>query len=152
MSGAARKSREYSCLDLLSTCLKVVQTAVFKNQIDWIPLSTGSVRPTQGRTLGLAMVSGGSQSFNTVNSLRILGRWMRMFTIPNQSSVPQAYKLFTSETDPDGGSRLGEGGNRERIVDCVEEFVKYTIIMREHFELFNDRFSERPALQASDTA
>lgn len=71
--------------------------AVFKNQIDWIPLSTGSVRPTQGRTLGIAMVSGGSQSFNTVNNLRILGRWMRMFTIPNQSSVPQAYTLFTEE-------------------------------------------------------
>lgn len=76
---------------------------------------------------------------------------MRMFTIPNQSSVPQAYKLFTSESDADGGSRLGEGGNAQRIVDCVEEFVKYTIIMREHFELFNDRFSERPAFETSDT-
>ena len=77
-----------------------------------------------------------------------------MFTIPNQSSVPQAYKLFTPEsgTDADGGSRLMEGGNRERIVDCVEEFVKYTIIMREHFELFNDRFSERPAMEKPDTA
>lgn len=118
-------------------------TAVFKNQIDWIPLSTGSVRPTQGRTLGLAMVSGGSQSFNTVNNLRILGRWMRMFTIPNQSSVPQAYTLFTGEDEAEGGSRFKACANRQRLVDCVEEFVKYTIIMRGHFALFSDRFSER---------
>lgn len=122
-------------------------TAVFKNQIDWIPLSTGSVRPTQGRTLGLAMVSGGSQSFNTVNSLRILGRWMRMFAITNQSSVPQAYTLFTAEDAEEGGSRFQPCGNRDRIVDCVEEFVKYTIIMRSHFALFSDRFSEREPLQ-----
>ncbi|KAK6435374.1 hypothetical protein LTR95_008438 [Oleoguttula sp. CCFEE 5521] len=122
-------------------------TGVFKTQIDWIPLSTGSVRPTQGRTLGLAMVSGGSQSFNTVNSLRILGRWMRMFAIPNQSSVPMAYKQFTAEDDEEGGSRLMEGGNRDRIVDCVEEFVKYSLVMREHFELFGDRFSERPRVE-----
>ncbi|KAK5020903.1 hypothetical protein LTS07_011368 [Exophiala sideris] len=121
-------------------------TAVFKNQIDWIPLSTGSVRPTQGRTLGLAMVSGGSQSFNTVNNLRILGRWMRMFTIPNQSSVPKAYTLFTDQDADEGGSRLMPGGNRDRLVDCAEEFVKYTIIMRAHFPLLNDRFSEREAL------
>ncbi|KAK5327682.1 hypothetical protein LTR93_003068 [Exophiala xenobiotica] len=121
-------------------------TAVFKNQIDWIPLSTGSVRPTQGRTLGLAMVSGGSQSFNTVNSLRMLGRWMRMFTIPNQSSIPRAYTLFTDEEAEEGGSRLMPGGNRDRLVDCVEEFVKYTIVMRPHFALFGDRFSEREPL------
>ncbi|PNS15413.1 hypothetical protein CAC42_672 [Sphaceloma murrayae] len=118
-------------------------TAVFKNQIDWIPLSTGSVRPTQGRTLGLAMVSGGSQSFNTVNSLRVLGRWMRMFVIPNQSSVPMAYKAFTDKDAAEGGSRMMPGGNRDRIVDCVEEFVKYTIVMRPHFALLGDRFSER---------
>lgn len=126
-------------------------TAVFKNQIDWIPLSTGSVRPTQGRTLGIAMVSGGSQSFNTVNSLRILGRWMRMFTIPNQSSVPQAYTLFTDEGDEEEGSRMKPGGNRDRLVDCVEEFVKYTIVMRSHFDLFSDRFSERKPLPVEDT-
>jgi arsenic resistance protein ArsH len=113
---------------------------VFKNQIDWIPLSTGSVRPTQGRTLAIAQVSGGSQSFNTVNSLRILGRWMRMFAIPNQSSVPMAYKQFTEEED---GSRLMPSGNRDRLVDCMEEFVKYTIVMRSHFDLFGDRYSER---------
>jgi arsenic resistance protein ArsH len=126
------------------------QTAVFKNQIDWIPLSTGSVRPTQGRTLGLAMVSGGSQSFNTVNSLRILGRWMRMFAIPNQSSVPQAYKLFTEEDAAEGGNRLMEGGNRDRLVDCAEEFVKYTILMRPHFGLMGDRFSERSEKRAKE--
>jgi arsenic resistance protein ArsH len=120
--------------------------AVFKNQIDWIPLSTGSVRPTQGRTLGLAMVSGGSQSFNTINSLRVLGRWMRMFTIPNQSSVPQAYTLFTDKDADEGGSRLMPGSNRDRLVDCAEEFVKYTVIMRPHFALFSDRFSEREPL------
>ncbi|KAL2147930.1 hypothetical protein VTI28DRAFT_3408 [Corynascus sepedonium] len=119
-------------------------TAVFKNQIDWIPLSTGSVRPTQGRTLAIAQVNGGSQSFNAVNSLRILGRWMRMFTIPNQSSIPKAWTHFTDADDPlDGGSRLKPSSNRDRLVDCMEEFVKYTIIMRPHFDLFGDRFSER---------
>ncbi|KAK4989387.1 hypothetical protein LTR50_003263 [Elasticomyces elasticus] len=118
-------------------------TAVFKNQIDWIPLSTGSVRPTQGRTLAIAQVSGGSQSFNTVNSLRILGRWMRMFAIPNQSSIPIAYKQFTEEGGEEGGSRLMPSGNRDRLVDCMEEFVKYTIVMRPHFDLFGDRYSER---------
>lgn len=130
---------------------------MFKNQIDWIPLSTGSVRPTQGRTLAIAQVSGGSQSFNTVNSLRILGRWMRMFTIPNQSSVPKAYAQFTDAKDPadkdgyveaEGGSRLMPSGNRERVVDCMEEFLKYTIIMRQHFDLFNDRYSERMEREA----
>jgi arsenic resistance protein ArsH len=120
--------------------LTILQTAVFKNQIDWIPLSTGSVRPTQGRTLAIAQVSGGSQSFNTVNTLRILGRWMRMFAIPNQSSIPIAYKQFTEEED---GSRLMPSGNRDRLVDCMEEFVKYTIVMRPHFDLFGDRYSER---------
>ncbi|KAH8699329.1 flavoprotein-like protein [Phaeosphaeriaceae sp. PMI808] len=118
-------------------------TAVFKNQIDWIPLSVGSVRPTQGRTLAIAQVSGGSQSFNTVNSLRILGRWMRMFTIPNQSSIPKAYTQFTREDEDEGGNRLMPSDNRNRLVDCMEEFVKYTIIMRPHFYLFGDRFSER---------
>ncbi|KAJ5169783.1 Arsenate resistance ArsH [Penicillium coprophilum] len=117
-------------------------TAVFKNQIDWIPLSTGSVRPTQGRTLAIAQVCGGSQSFNAVNSLRILGRWMRMFTIPNQSSIPKAYTQFPDEGQP-GDQRLMPSGNRDRLVDCMEEFVKYTILMRPHIGLFGDRFSER---------
>lgn len=74
----------------------------------------------------------------------MLGRWMRMFTIPNQSSVPKAYELFTAATDPeDGGSRLMPGGNRDRLVDCAEEMVKYTIVMKPHFDLFADRYSER---------
>lgn len=137
--------------------LITLQTAVFKNQIDWIPLSTGSVRPTQGRTLAIAQVSGGSQSFNTVNSLRILGRWMRMFAIPNQSSIPMAYKQFTDLQNPEdhkayieaeGGSRLMPSGNRDRVVDCMEEFVKYTIVMRQHFDLFGDRYSERVEREA----
>lgn len=98
----------------------------------------------------MAMVSGGSQSFNTVNSLRILGRWMRMFATPNQSSIPKAYTVFTEETAPEGGSRLMGGGNRDRVVDCAEEFVKYTILMREHFGLMGDRFSEREEQRAKE--
>ncbi|KAJ9427962.1 hypothetical protein FOXG_01328 [Fusarium oxysporum f. sp. lycopersici 4287] len=122
-------------------------TGIFKQQIDWIPLSTGSVRPTQGRTLAIAQVSGGSQSFNAVNSLRILGRWMRMFTIPNQSSVPKAYTQFTSE---DEGGRMLPSGNRDRLVDCMEELVKYTIVMRPHYNLFGDRYSEREERRAKE--
>jgi arsenic resistance protein ArsH len=98
----------------------------------------------------MAMVSGGSQSFNTVNSLRILGRWMRMFAIPNQSSIPKAYTVFTEESAPEGGSRLMGGGNRDRVVDCAEEFVKYTILMREHFGLMGDRYSEREERRAKE--
>ncbi|KAK7910758.1 arsenate resistance ArsH [Apiospora marii] len=128
-------------------------TAVFKNQIDWIPLSTGSVRPTQGRTLAIVQVNGGSQSFNTVNSLRVLGRWMRMFLIPNQSSIPTAYKQFEDEGGSgDGAARLLPSGNRDRLVDCMEEFVKYTIVMRQHFDLFGDRYSERKEKAAKETA
>ncbi|TQN68499.1 NADPH-dependent FMN reductase ArsH [Colletotrichum shisoi] len=112
-------------------------TGLFKTQIDWIPLSQGSVRPTQGRTLCVAQVSGGSQSFNAVNTLRLLGRWMRMFVVPNQSSVPMAYTQFTPE------GRMMPSSNRDRLVDCMEELVKYTVVMRPHFDLFGDRFSER---------
>jgi arsenic resistance protein ArsH len=119
-------------------------TAVFKNQIDWIPLSTGSVRPTQGRTLSIIQVNGGSQSFNALNSLRVLGRWMRMWTIPNQSSLPMAWKMFEDEGgNGDGRSRLIEGGNRDRLVDCMEEFVKFTVLQRPWKESLGDRFSER---------
>jgi len=112
-------------------------TAVMKNQIDWIPLSTGSVRPTQGRTLAFAQVNGGSQSFNTVNTLRILGRWMRMIVIPNQSSLPLAWKSFT----PAG--RLMPSSNRDRLVDVCEELVKMSVLLLPHAELLNDRYSER---------
>jgi len=112
-------------------------TAVFKNQIDWMLLSLGSTHPTQGRMLAIVEVSGGSQSFNAVNSLRILGRWMRMWTIADQSSILKAYEEFTEE------GWMKESSMRERLVDCMEEFVKYTIVMRPHLEVFRDRFSER---------
>jgi len=119
-------------------------TAVFKNQIDWIPLLTGSVRPTQGRTLALVQVSGGSQSFNTVNALRVLGRWMRMWTVPNQSSLPMAWTQFTAEDAPeDGGSRLMPSGNRDRLVDVMEELFRFTLAFRPLSEGMGDRFSER---------
>jgi len=121
----------------------VLQTAVFKNQIDWIPLTTGSVRPTQGRTLAVIQVNGGSQSFNTVNSLRILGRWMRMWTIANQSSLPKAWTQFTEEDAEEGGSRLMPSGNRDRLVDVMEELVRFTTLFRPYSEGFGDRFSER---------
>ncbi|KWU43234.1 arsenate resistance ArsH [Rhodotorula sp. JG-1b] len=117
-------------------------TAVMKNQIDWIPLSTGSVRPTQGRTLAICQVNGGSQSFNTVNVLRQLGRWMRMFTIPNQSSIPKAW---TQYTDSD---RLLPSSNRDRLVDVCEELVKTTILLQPHFDLLGDRYSEREEKRA----
>lgn len=123
----------------------ILKTAVFKNQIDWIPLMTGSVRPTQGRTLALIQVSGGSQSFNTVNSLRILGRWMRMWTVPNQSSLPMAWTQFTAEEADEGGSRLMPSGNRDRVVDVVEELFRFTALFRPVSEGMADRFSERVA-------
>ncbi|KAI8597028.1 flavoprotein-like protein [Dissophora ornata] len=112
-------------------------TAVFKNQIDWIPLSLGSIRPTQGRTLAIAQVCGGSQSFNAVNTLRILGRWMRMFTIQNQSSVAKAWTEFDSD------DRMKPSDFRERVVDVAEELFKFTIILRPEMEFLTDRHSER---------
>ncbi|GAA5898369.1 hypothetical protein JCM5296_001353 [Sporobolomyces johnsonii] len=112
-------------------------TACFKNQIDWIPLSVGSVRPTQGRTLAVVQVNGGSQSFNTVNVLRQLGRWMRMFTIPNQSSIPIVWQQV------DSSDRLKPSSNRDRLVDVCEELVKVTLVLQPHFELLGDRYSER---------
>jgi len=111
-------------------------TSVIKNQIDWIPLSLGSVRPTQGRTLAVMQVSGGSQSFNAVNSLRILGRWMRMFTIPNQSSVAMAWKEFN-----DDGS-MKDSAYRERIVDVMEELFRMTLLLRDQSDYLSHRFSE----------
>ncbi|MGU3663851.1 arsenical resistance protein ArsH [Methylobacterium sp. A49B] len=112
-------------------------TGVMKSQIDWLPLSEGSVRPTQGRTLAVMQVSGGSQSFNAVNSLRILGRWMRMITIPNQSSVPMAYKEF------DAAGRMKPGPLYERVVDVCEELMKFTLLTRERADYLVDRYSER---------
>lgn len=118
-------------------------TAVMKNQIDWIPLEMGAVRPSQGRTLAVMQVCGGSQSFNVVNTLRLLGRWMRMFTIPNQSSVPMAYKEF------DEHGRMRASGYYERVVDVMEELVKMTLLLREHSTHLTDRYSERTAQQAT---
>ena len=112
-------------------------TGVFKNQIDWLPLELGAVRPTQGRTLAVMQVSGGSQSFNAVNTLRLLGRWMRMFTIPNQSSVAMAYKEF------DAAGRMKPSGYYDRIVDVMEELVRFTVLMRPHAVQLVDRYSER---------
>ncbi|KAJ3119725.1 hypothetical protein HK098_005212 [Nowakowskiella sp. JEL0407] len=118
-------------------------TAVFKNQIDWIPLSLGSLRPTQGRTLAVSQVNGGSQSFNAVNTLRLLGRWMRMFTIPNQSSVPKAWTEF------DSNDRMKESSYRDRVVDVAEEFFKMTILLRPQAAFLVDRFSERMEVKAN---
>ena len=112
-------------------------TAVMKNQIDWIPLEQGALRPSQGRTLAVMQVCGGSQSFNVVNTLRLLGRWMRMFTIPNQSSVPMAYKEF----DDDG--RMKPSGYYDRVVDVMEELFKFTLLTRGRTDYLTDRYSER---------
>lgn len=112
-------------------------TGVFKNQIDWLPLEDGSVRPTQGRTLAVMQVSGGSQSFNTVNTLRVLGRWMRMLTIPNQSSVAKAWQEF----DDDG--RMKPSPYYDRVVDVMEELVKFTLLTRGRSDYLVDRYSER---------
>jgi arsenic resistance protein ArsH len=112
-------------------------TGVFKNQIDWIPLAIGAVRPTQGRTLAVMQVCGGSQSFNVVNTLRLLGRWMRMLTIPNQSSVAKAYDEFSDD------GRMKDSPYRDRVVDVCEELYKFTLLTRDLREFLVDRYSER---------
>ncbi len=112
-------------------------TGIMKAQIDWIPLSLGSVRPTQGKTLAVMQVSGGSQSFNAVNQMRILGRWMRMITIPNQSSVARAFQEF----DADG--RMKPSSYYDRVVDVCEELVKFTLLTRDASAYLTDRYSER---------
>lgn len=112
-------------------------TGIMKTQIDWIPLSIGAVRPTQGKTLAVMQVCGGSQSFNTVNQLRILGRWMRMLTIPNQSSIPKAFLEF------DEAGRLKPSGFYLRVVDVMEELVKFTLLTYTHKDYLVDRYSER---------
>ncbi len=112
-------------------------SAVFKAQIDWIPLTLGAVRPTQGKTLAVMQVSGGSQSFNTVNQLRILGRWMRMVTIPNQSSVPKAFLEF------DEAGRMKTSAYYDRVVDVMEELMKFTLLTRGRDAYLVDRYSER---------
>jgi arsenical resistance protein ArsH len=117
-------------------------TGAFKNQIDWLPLSEGAVRPTQGRTLAVLEVSGGSQSFNAVNQLRILGRWMRMFTIPNQSSVAKAWEEFDAE------GRMKPSAYRERVVDVMEELFRMTLLLRDHIEVLTTRHSEQKELRA----
>jgi len=112
-------------------------TGIMKAQIDWIPLSVGAVRPTQGKTLAVMEVSGGSQSFNAVNQLRVLGRWMRMITIPNQSSVAKAFDEFTED------GRMKPSAFYDRVVDVMEELFKFTLLTRDVSPYLVDRYSER---------
>ena len=114
-------------------------SGVFKSQIDWLPLESGGVRPTQGRTLAVMQVNAGSQSFNTVNALRTLGRWMRMIVIPNQSSVAKAYDEF------DEAGRMKPSAYYDRLVDVMEELYKFTMLTRERADYLVDRYSERKA-------
>ncbi|MCR9059353.1 MAG: arsenical resistance protein ArsH, partial [Rhodobacteraceae bacterium] len=111
-----------------------------------IPLSTGAIRPTQGKTLALMQVSGGSQSFNAVNQMRVLGRWMRMVTIPNQSSVPKAYQEFDDE------GRMRPSPLYDRVVDVIEELMKFTYLVRGRSDYLVDRYSERKAAREKDMA
>lgn len=112
-------------------------TGIMKAQIDHLPLNMGGMRPTQGRTLAVMQVSAGSQSFNSVNTLRVLGRWMRMFTIPNQSSVAKAFQEF------DDAGRMKPSSYYDRIVDVMEELVRFTVLLRPHAKQLVDRYSER---------
>lgn len=116
-------------------------TAAFKNQIDWLPLNEGAVRPTQGRTLAVFEVSGGSQSFNAVNQLRLLGRWMRMITIPNQSSVAKAWQEF------DDAGRMKPSAYRDRVIDVCEELFRFTLLVRASSDFLTTRYSEQKQLR-----
>lgn len=118
-------------------------TGIMKAQIDWLPLSLGGVRPTQGKTLAVMQVCGGSQSFNAVNQMRILGRWMRMVTIPNQSSVAKAWDEF------DAAGRMRPSPYYDRIVDVMEELAKFTLMVRGRSEALTDRYSERKETAAA---
>ena len=112
-------------------------SGILKAQIDWLPLSVGAVRPTQGKTLAVMQVSGGSQSFNAVNQMRVLGRWMRMITIPNQSSVAKAFMEF------DDAGRMKPSPFYDRVVDVMEELMKFTLLTRGCAAYLVDRYSER---------
>lgn len=112
-------------------------TGIMKSQVDWIPLALGGVRPTQGKVLAVMQVSGGSQSFNAVNQLRVLGRWMRMLTIPNQSSVPKAFLEFNDS------ERMKPSSYYDRVVDVMEELVKFVWLTRDRSAYLVDRYSER---------
>ena len=112
-------------------------SGILKTQIDWIPLTVGAVRPTQGKTLAIMQVSGGSQSFNALNQMRILGRWMRMLTIPNQSSVAKAFQEF------DEAGRMTPSAYYDRVVDVMEELMKFTLLTRDVSDYLVDRYSER---------
>jgi len=114
-------------------------SGVMKTQIDWIPLSMNAVRPTQGKVLAVMQVTGGSQSFNAINNMRILGRWMRMLTIPNQSSVAKAYNEFNEN------GQMKYSSYRDRLVDVMEELMRFTYLTRDQKEFLVDRFSERTA-------
>ncbi|CAN5684398.1 arsenical resistance protein ArsH [soil metagenome] len=121
-------------------------TGIMKAQIDHLPLEFGGMRPTQGRTLAVMQVSGGSQSFNAVNTLRLLGRWMRMITIPNQSSIAMAWQEF------DAAGRLKPSSYSDRIVAVMEELVRFTVLTRGHAAQLVDRYSERKAAAAKQDA
>lgn len=121
-------------------------TGLLKTQVDWVPLSDGALRPTQGKTLALMQVSGGSQSFNAVNQMRILGRWMRMLTIPNQSSIPKAFLEF------DDAGRMRPSPLYDRVVDVMEELVKFTLLTRDRTPYLVDRYSERKETAAQLSA